>query len=92
MRRLRSLLLLLPLALGSGAALAGDITPVRDHRGGYGYGYGYGYGHGGRHYAPPPRHWGPSPVYRPYYPPPRHHWRDHRGWGPPRHHWHDRRW
>jgi hypothetical protein len=82
MRRLRSLLLALPLALAAGGAMASDIQPV----GGYGYGYGPGYGYGRGYYAPPPpRHWRPAPVYRPHYaPPPRHwggpHWRPHPHW------------
>jgi hypothetical protein len=90
MRRLRTLFLALPLALAAGGAMAGsDIQPV----GGYGYGYGGGYGYGRPYYAPPPppRHWGPAPVYRPYGPPPRPywggphwrpqpHWRHRHGW------------
>jgi hypothetical protein len=83
MQRLRALLLVLPLALGTGCAVAADVTPV--HGGGY-YGYAQPY------YAPPPpRYYAPQPVYRPYYAPPRY-------WAPPpRPHWghgygHGRHW
>jgi hypothetical protein len=72
MRRLRALVLLLPVLLfAPGCVVAADVTPV----GGYGYGYGYAQ----PYYAPPPRYYAPRPVYRPYYaPPPRY-------YAPPRH-------
>ncbi|MGK7869404.1 hypothetical protein [Falsiroseomonas sp. E2-1-a20] len=80
MRRLRALVLLLPVLLfAPGCVVAGGVTPV----GGYGYGYGYAQ----PYYAPPPpRYFAPRPVYRPYYAPapryyapPRHF--SQRGWG-----------
>ncbi len=91
MRRLRTLLLALPLALAAGGAVASEITPV----GGYGYGYGYGggYGYGRPYYAPPPpRHWRPAPVYRPYGPPPRPHWQGGGHWRPHPHWRHRHGW
>ncbi len=89
MRRLRTLLLALPLALAAGGAVASEITPV----GGYGYGYGGGYGYGRPYYAPPPpRHWRPAPVYRPYGPAPRPHWHGGGHWRPDPHWRHRHGW
>ncbi len=89
MRRLRTLLLALPLALAAGGAVASEITPV----GGYGYGYGGGYGYGRPYYAPPPpRHWRPAPVYRPYGLPPRPHWHGGGHWRPHPHWRHRHGW
>ncbi|NKC34460.1 hypothetical protein [Falsiroseomonas selenitidurans] len=87
MRRLRALILLLPVLLFAPGCVVADVVPV----GGYGYGYGYAK----PYYAPPPppRYYAPRPVYRPYYaPPPRYYAppRHHGGWNRGHHHGHAR--